>query len=367
MSKFTLKDAGTYDADIASYPFITSFDNIIRLLKKYLAKTDATAQKILTDAEIYLTPLYHTETDPPQPYVQIDFYIDDDHYIDIYENKEYYQELIKNNIKKLTPVKHLNDIEVDIVSYAFWSPVGGEPWRMNPQYQFRDGIEAVTQDVVEKLWGSASSLHVFISHRSDRSHRAHILKQQLSDYGISSFVAHNDIEPTEEWQIYIEKALYSSDALVALVCDDFSPNAWTDQEIGIALGRQIPVCPITLTRTAKPSGFLQKIQAFRAEGDIMKRLLPRFIADTRTAPATIASLLHVLPEKRDIDVDDVLSILMRAPATAWKTAQKERFSNLYHRRPVLRKSPLAQQLFDDLDIQSAKVSRHGQIGNTVPF
>ena len=85
------------------------------------------------------------------------------------------------------------------------------------------------------------------------------LRDSLDRYGVSCFVAHEDIEPTKEWQDEIEGALFSMDALVALLTERFSESCWTDQEIGIAYGRGVPVVPVRLG--TDPYGFIGKYQA----------------------------------------------------------------------------------------------------------
>ncbi len=55
------------------------------------------------------------------------------------------------------------------------------------------------------------------------------------------------------------------DALVALITPDFHASSWTDQEIGWALGRGVPVIPVRLG--ADPYGFVGKIQAVTGKLD----------------------------------------------------------------------------------------------------
>jgi hypothetical protein len=86
------------------------------------------------------------------------------------------------------------------------------------------------------------------------------LKEALVPYGISGFVAHNDIEPASEWMNQIETALSTCDALVALLHDKFHESKWTDQEIGFAMGRSVPVCSVHFGEA--PYGFIGRFQAF---------------------------------------------------------------------------------------------------------
>ena len=67
------------------------------------------------------------------------------------------------------------------------------------------------------------------------------VQEALWAYSISAFVAHNDIEPTQEWQTEIETALATCHALVAMLRAGFHGSNWTDQEVGFAMGRGVPV------------------------------------------------------------------------------------------------------------------------------
>ena len=76
---------------------------------------------------------------------------------------------------------------------------------------------------------------LFLSHLNEDKLRANKLKNILRPYAIACFVAHEDIEPAKEWQIEIEKALFSMDALAAVLTAAFHESKWTDQEVGVQL------------------------------------------------------------------------------------------------------------------------------------
>lgn len=105
---------------------------------------------------------------------------------------------------------------------------------------------------------------LFLSHISAYKDKTALLSKELNKYAISSFVAHEDIEPTKEWQNEIELALNTMDALVALLTEGFNNSKWTDQEVGIALGRGILVVPIRLG--VDPYGFIGKNQGMQGAG-----------------------------------------------------------------------------------------------------
>ncbi len=101
---------------------------------------------------------------------------------------------------------------------------------------------------VEPSFWRKNMLRLFVSHLATHRAFAGELQEHLFRYGISSFVAHNDIEPTLEWQTQIETALSTCDALVALLHDKFHASNWTDQEIGFAMGRGVPTFAVRLGR-----------------------------------------------------------------------------------------------------------------------
>jgi nucleoside 2-deoxyribosyltransferase len=82
------------------------------------------------------------------------------------------------------------------------------------------------------------------------------LAERLSEYGVTGFVAHEDIEPTKEWEEEIRLALTTCDALAALLRDGFRASTWTDQEVGFAIGRGILVVPIRMG--LDPYGFMAR-------------------------------------------------------------------------------------------------------------
>jgi AbiJ N-terminal domain 3/TIR domain len=110
-------------------------------------------------------------------------------------------------------------------------------------------------------WLNAQRFRLFISHIAIHKDKAIRLKSCLARYGIDGFVAHEDIEPTLEWQSEIEKALRTMDAFVAIHTVGFAKSIWTQQEVGYAVGRGVKI--ISLQMGEDPTGFISKHQALR--------------------------------------------------------------------------------------------------------
>ena len=111
----------------------------------------------------------------------------------------------------------------------------------------------------DRLW-RPKTIRAFISHSDAAKKYANQLASELDMHGISSFVAHDAIEPDEDWQDEIELALQSMDVMLAFITDDFFESAWTNQEIGYALARKIPIISIKVGRQ-DPAGFIRNRQA----------------------------------------------------------------------------------------------------------
>jgi hypothetical protein len=127
-------------------------------------------------------------------------------------------------------------------------PAGGNTWLQG--VAIRPVLEEPAKTVgprvapvdVEHLW-KPGMLRLFLSHVSAHKVAVSKLKLEFRKFAISSVVAHEDIEPTLEWQREIELALRSMHALVVLLTFDFHESKWTDQEAGFALGKGVPGDP----------------------------------------------------------------------------------------------------------------------------
>lgn len=125
-------------------------------------------------------------------------------------------------------------------------------------------FEEVPKPGIDPPFWRKRMFRLFISHLSSEKALAAQLQEALLTYGISGFVAHNDIEPTLEWQTQIETALATADSLVALLHPAFHASSWTDQEIGFAMGRRLPVFAVRFGQD--PYGFIGRFQGFVGGG-----------------------------------------------------------------------------------------------------
>jgi hypothetical protein len=165
------------------------------------------------------------------------------------------------------------------------------------------GFIQAKSTVEPKCWAPGYS-RLFISHLAKHREEAGRLQESLREFGISSFVAHNDIEPTLEWQAEIERALATCDAMVALLREGFHASKWTDQEIGYVMGRDRQVIAVRLGED--PYGFIGRFQGISGSG--------------LTAAALGLEIFNIL-KKHDKTKDRVASGLVESFVTANSFAQ----------------------------------------------
>lgn len=132
-------------------------------------------------------------------------------------------------------------------------------WRSKSGLLKTGSVLPVTEDASARIWKSDCSLRVLISHKDEDKQAAKIISEALYLLGVSAFVAHENIINATIWPVELTNALKSMDACVPLLTKSFHQSYWTDQEVGWAYGRGVPVIPLNLGE--KPYGFMSSIQA----------------------------------------------------------------------------------------------------------
>ena len=116
---------------------------------------------------------------------------------------------------------------------------------------------------------------VFVSYSTDDKILAGRIKRILEGYGLSVFLAHDDIPPLCEWQEEIRKNLDKCDVFIPILTGSFRMSEWTDQEVGIAYGLKKLIIPLKVDTA--PYGFISKIQACKLDVENPKRTCKKII------------------------------------------------------------------------------------------
>ena len=136
-------------------------------------------------------------------------------------------------------------------------------------------------------------LKIFISYKSDYKVEVESLAEELKVIGASCFVAHDSIAPMSTWKNEILKALGSTDALVCYITPDFHKSPWTNQEIGYALGRGIPIYLYSVDDNSNPEGFLMDTQSIKKGLSALKSIIRNeFIFDLKRKSLVLASFTN---------------------------------------------------------------------------
>jgi len=150
---------------------------------------------------------------------------------------------------------------------------------------------AETPTTSSSYW-APNQFRLFLSHLASFKRQTYLLKKALTEYGISGFVAHESIEPTQEWQDEIEKALFSMDALAAILMPGVKESNWIDQELGVAIGRDVLVVPII--KGIDPYGFLGKVQGLQSNGKTVAGVAELVFSTISTNPKTKGKMARCL-------------------------------------------------------------------------
>lgn len=147
----------------------------------------------------------------------------------------------------------------------------------------------------EPLCWKLGFFKMFISHLTANKSSATNLKICLEEYAISGFVAHEDIEPSKEWMVEIERALFSMNGLWAIVTSDFIKSHWCDQEVGVAIGRKILI--VTIRKGADPYGLFGKYQGIQSKDKDSNKIAEeifKIVATNEKSKSTYAEMIRNL-------------------------------------------------------------------------
>ena len=195
----------------------------------------------------------------------------------------------------LQKYKSINDVE-NIILSAFNEATKGGRMPNGVTIRPNSNVQSTLFDSgIYQGWRNGY-FRMFISHITSKKQQASNLKTALEEYGITSFVAHEDINPTREWQKDIQRALKSMDCMSAMLYDGFHESNWCDQEVGIALGRSITVLPLILDYD--PYGFLGEYQGIKIKGlrpvDLAKKIFTILCDNSNTRSKYLSCLTSLL-------------------------------------------------------------------------
>lgn len=106
-------------------------------------------------------------------------------------------------------------------------------------------------------------MQAFVSYSVEDKAMGGAVKAALEGHGFRSFLAHEDLQVSEEWKQRILEELQQVDVFVALLSKSFVASRWCAQEVGFIVSRpDVLIIPISLDGTT-PYGFISHLQGIR--------------------------------------------------------------------------------------------------------
>jgi hypothetical protein len=201
-------------------------------------------------------------------------------------------------------------------------------------------------------------LRVFISHLSSNRERMSALKTSLSHWGISAFIAHEDIKASREWRDEVEAGLETMDVLVAVVEPGFKESDWCAQEVGYALGRKVDIIP--LRAGLDPFGFFGKYQGIQVKGKLPDRVANEVAQALLNKPHHRLRLLQCIARAFSILLSEKKIELIRT-LDSWSTVTDQQF------KPLLEQASLSDFERKSLDDLIARVGAFKQPEPATPI
>lgn len=237
---------------------------------------------------------------------------------------------VQNEIRE--DINKIHNVSNEFIEEVFleMEEVGDRDWR-GESGLLQLSQRSITPTTAQRIW-SDGGYRLFLSHKAEVKKEAAELKGRLKPFGICCFVAHEDIHPTKEWQDEIESALTSMDAFAALTTEKFHHSLWTDQEVGFALARGVPIIAVKLG--IDPYGFIGKFQALSCGWDEAPVELAKLLI---RHPRMLDAYLAALPECSSFDQGNILSQVL-PNIERLTTSQVEQLISAYNEDPQLRGS-----------------------------
>ena len=235
------------------------------------------------------------------------FQVPENLYHEIMDHLGFYSQEICQGLNKLNNIQNEFVAEV-FLELAETTEVSG--WRERSGALLEKPPSLVSASVKDqnRLWIS-EQLRLFLSHKSEHKKKTKKLKDEFKKFGVTCFVAHEDIEPTKEWQDEIERALASMQVMVPLMTDKFNESNWTDQEVGVAIGRGVPIVAVRLGKD--PYGFIGKYQGLsgidKTEAELAKELFGLFLKHDEICLLATEAWIVALERIEDFDHGNLLS------------------------------------------------------------
>lgn len=100
----------------------------------------------------------------------------------------------------------------------------------------------------------------FVTYVTEDKAKAGKVKQILEANNVTAFLFHDDLEVSTQWRTEILRHLDTSSGLIAIVTENFAKSFWTNQEVGMAIAKGLPIIPLMFSGSTALRGFIEMYQ-----------------------------------------------------------------------------------------------------------
>jgi len=118
-------------------------------------------------------------------------------------------------------------------------------------------------------------MKAFLSYQTNDKATAALINALLKSMSVEAFMAHEDIEVSNQWRRELLRQLKITDVFIPILSGDYHKSAWCLQESGIAVFQNLTIMPLSIDGTT-PLGFMSEFQSLRIDPKAPKleNLLP---------------------------------------------------------------------------------------------
>ncbi|MGD0207645.1 MAG: toll/interleukin-1 receptor domain-containing protein [Verrucomicrobiota bacterium] len=137
-------------------------------------------------------------------------------------------------------------------------------------------------------------MHAFISYSTVNKKWSSPVKSALLSVGFQGFLAHEDLQLSEEWKASIIDELNKADVFVAILSNEFKQSEYCSQEVGFIVSRKkVLIIPLSIDGTI-PYGFISHLQGVRVSNeDKISQVIPAVLLRKRPRIAIPAWIKEV--------------------------------------------------------------------------
>lgn len=226
---------------------------------------------------------------------------------------------------------------------------------------------------------AGQGFRLFLSHIHQNRAQAGALRAELARRSIDAFVAHDSIEPTEDWQNVILSALRSCEGCLALLSPGFPESKWTDHEIGFCMARRLIVIPVEWG--LNPYGFLGRYQALpvkegQSQVDIALAVFELLVRKEQSRDAMARALVDRWANTGSFDAArENYGFLRKIPREVWTQRLANDVWEARERNGELRDANInwkpsdeaLADLFRDLPFGRPRAAETGSADDDIPF